>query len=92
MMAPVLIRGGINMAVDKKKLRVINKLFEQGHETEKEINALTARDMVSIPDIAVADMAEILKLQDAIKAGKVISYLSGKLNEPTKREDEKHDV
>lgn len=79
------------MAVDKKKLRVINKLFEQGHETEKEINALTARDMVSIPDIAVADMAEILKLQDAIKAGKVISYLSGKPEVSKKQEVESHD-
>jgi len=48
--------------------------------------------MVVIPELSVADMAEIIKLQDAIKAGKVISYLAGKLNEPKKKEDEKHDV
>ena len=80
------------MTMDKKKMRVLNKLFEQGHGTEKEITALTARDMVVIPELSVADMAEIIKLQDAIKAGKVISYLAGKLNEPKKKEDEKHDL
>ena len=79
------------MTVDKKKLRVLNKLFEQGHGTEKEITTLTARDMVAIPDLSVADMAEIIKLQDAIKSGKVISYLSGKPEVSKNQEVGSHD-
>lgn len=75
------------MAVSKKNIKIIIKLFENGYRTEKAITMLTARDMVKISGISVVEMAEIIRLQDAIKAGKVISYLSGELEKTKESED-----
>lgn len=78
------------MSANKRNIRVLNKLFDNGFTTEKAITTLSARDMVQISGITVVEMAEIIRLQDAIKDGKVISYLSGELEKGKESEETEH--
>lgn len=67
------------MAIDKTKQKVLNKLFEQGFGTEKEISAIGVPELVLLrltPD----ENELVLELQNAIKAHKVLSWLSGSEN------------
>ena len=63
------------MGINKLSLRVLNKLFDNGYCTEKSIQGMNIKEMLYIKGITVPEMTEITKLQEAIKAGKVISYL-----------------
>ncbi|MDE5994545.1 MAG: hypothetical protein K2G60_03430 [Oscillospiraceae bacterium] len=63
--------------VDKKRLSVLTKVIESGRSDDKAILAITSREMTSLCK-DMNEMSELLDLQDAIKAGKVIQYLAGK--------------
>jgi hypothetical protein len=65
------------MTVNPKLIRVINKIFEAGFSTEKDIAAMTMDDILGMPGMTVADIAIINDLQKSIKANKVISFLGG---------------
>ena len=65
------------MAIDKTVLRVMNKLFDAGYVTEKEMTSLTIKDLTEIKGLTVPEIVEVAKLQDAVKANRVISYISG---------------
>jgi len=65
------------MAVNQKTIRVLNKIFETGFTTEKEIIAMTMDDILGIQGITIADMAVINDLQKSIKTNKVITLLGG---------------
>jgi len=65
------------MAVNQKTIRVLNKIFETGFTTEKEIIAMTMDDILGIQGITIADMAVINDLQKSIKTNKVITFLGG---------------
>lgn len=77
------------MTVNKNTLRVLNKLFENGYLTEKEIQGMDVKKMVHIKGITVQEIMELTNLQDAIKSNKVISYLSR--DDIKEREDEKNE-
>lgn len=63
--------------VDKKRLTLLTKVIESGRADDKAILAITSRDMTSLCK-DMSEMKELLDLQDAVKAGKVIQYLAGK--------------
>lgn len=65
------------MTVNQKTIRVLNKMFEAGFTTEKEITAMTMDDILNMKGITIADMAVINELQKSIKANKVITFLGG---------------
>ena len=65
------------MTVNQKIIRVLNKMFEAGFTTEKEITAMTMDDILNMKGITIADMAVINDLQKSIKANKVITFLVG---------------
>jgi len=65
------------MAINQKAIKVINKIFDAGFNSEKEIAAMTMDDILAIQGITVADIALINDLQKSIKNNKVISYLGG---------------
>lgn len=65
------------MTVNQKIIRVLNKMFEAGFTTEKEITAMTMDDILNMKGITIADMAVINDLQKSIKANKVITFLGG---------------
>ena len=68
--------------LDKTVVRVMNRLFEKGYTTEKDISALDLRDQLELQLTAQNEVKVIVELKDAVKQGKVISYLSGELNKP----------
>lgn len=71
--------------LDKTVVRVMNRLFEKGYTTEKDISALDLRDQLELQLTAQNEVKVIVELKDAVKQGKVISYLSGELNKPAEK-------
>ncbi|MDY4443913.1 MAG: hypothetical protein SPE35_07165 [Butyricicoccus sp.] len=65
------------MEIDKKKIKILNRLFAVGYENEKSIAAMTMDDILALDGISVADISLINELQKAIKSNKVIAFLSG---------------
>lgn len=87
--------GGVKLPFDnkmgknQKAIKVLQRLFDAGYVTEKEIVNMTMDEMLALPGVNVADLFIISELQKSIKANKVISYLSGKkeVKEETKGAD-----
>ncbi len=67
------------MAAIKGNFKVLSKLFDNDLKTEDSIKNLRLEDIVKTKGFVMEDLGEIVKLQNAIKKGKVISYLSGEL-------------
>lgn len=72
-----------NKITFQQKTRVLNKLFENDINTEKELQNLSLKSIVAIKGITVAEMNIIAELQEAAKAGKLFSYLGGVDDEPS---------
>ena len=76
--------GGVKLPFDnkmgknQKAIKVLQRLFDAGYGTEKEIVNMTMDEMFALPGVNVADLCIISELQKRIKTNKVISYLSGK--------------
>lgn len=66
------------MGKNQKAIKVLQRLFDAGYGTEKEIVNMTMDEMLALPGVNVADLCIISELQKSIKANKVISYLSEK--------------
>ena len=67
----------------QQKIKVLNKLFDSGCTTEKELQKLDIGKILAIPGITVPDMAIILELQTNTKSNKLFSYLGGDESERT---------
>ena len=76
--------GGDNLPFDdemgknQKAIKVLQRLFDAGYGTEKEIVNMAMDEMLALPGVNVEDLCIISELQKSIKANKVISYLSEK--------------
>lgn len=60
----------------QQKVKVMNKLFEAGCDTEKKLQQLDMEAILKIPNITIPDMNVIMELQKQTKANKLFSYLS----------------
>lgn len=69
------------------KVKVLQKLFESGCKSEKELQCLTMEAILKIPNITIPDMTVIMKLQKQTKANKLFSYLGGGNDEPKEQSD-----
>ena len=58
-------------------IRVLNKLFEAGVDTDKKILDLKIEDVLTLPNITVNEIKEVTGIQKALRAKRMISYLSG---------------
>ena len=70
-----------------KKLKLLAKLFSLSFRSEKEITSISLSRMLELPKTSIEEMKMILKLQESIKSGKVISFLSGKNSEENQNRD-----
>lgn len=61
----------------QQKVKVLNKLFENGYDTEKKLQQLNMECLLKIQGITISDMAVIIELQKQTKTGRLYSYLSG---------------
>ncbi len=73
-----IIRFDDEMGKNQKAIKVLQRLFDAGYGTEKEIVNMTMDEMLALPGVNVVDLCIISELQKSIKANKVISYLSEK--------------
>ncbi len=65
----------------QQKVKVINKLIDSGHDTEKKLAKLDTQSILAIKGITIPDMQIIIQLQEAIKGNKLFSYLGGGTDE-----------
>lgn len=59
----------------QQKFKVLNKLFEAGFKTEKDLQSINFQNVFSIPNLTVQEMSIISKLQTNTKGNKLYSYL-----------------
>lgn len=64
------------MAIDKTKLKVLSKLFDNGYVTEKAIMNFNLEDIRVIECYSPGEIAALIGLKEAAKGNKVISFLS----------------
>ncbi len=67
-------------ATFQTKSRVLNKLFENGYTTEKELQSLSLEKALAINGITIPELTVIMELQKYAKAGKLYSYLGGDID------------
>ena len=65
------------MAINKTIIKILNKLSEKGYVSEKAIMNLSLEDICKIECYAPAEIEALIRLKEAVKSNKVISYLSG---------------
>ena len=70
--------------INNKAVRSLSKLMEAGFNDEKAILAMTVEDILALPNISVAEIGMISKIQKAVKANKVIAFLGGEEDMATK--------
>ena len=63
------------------KSRVLNKLFENGYTTEKELQSLSLEKALAINGITIPELTTIMEIQKHAKAGKLYSYLGGETDD-----------
>ncbi len=73
------------MAIEKVKIRVLNKLFDKEIRDEKAIAAIGLKELVDLK-LTPDETAELFDLQNAVKKNKVISYLAGEQDAPKREE------
>lgn len=59
----------------QQKFKVLNKLFEAGFKTEKNLQSINFQNDFSIPNLTVQEMSIISELQINTKGNKLYSYL-----------------
>ena len=65
----------------QQRMRVLNKLYNYGCKTEKDLQKLTLENILEINGITIPEMSVITELQKQVKAGTLYSYLGGGENE-----------
>lgn len=76
-------------ATFQNKVKVLNKLFDSGCDTEKKLQQLDMESILKIPNITIPDMGVIMELQKNTKSGKLFSYLGGGSDVAVKSNNEK---
>ena len=71
-------------ATFQNKVKVLNKLFDSGCDTEKKLQQLDMEAILKIPIISIRDLGGIMELQKNTKSGKLFSYLGGGSDEAVK--------
>ena len=71
--------------INKRNLRAVTRLIEAGITDEKEIVNLGISRLLTIPNITIQELSAINELQKAVKAGKVISFLAGEVDDEAGR-------
>lgn len=67
--------------IDKTVTKVLNKLFESGYCNEKDIINLKIEDLIIIGCFSMMEIEVIVKLKEAVKNNKIISFMSGNTHE-----------
>lgn len=63
------------------KIKVLQKLFDAGCNTEKKLQDLKMEDILNITGITVPEMREITEIQKQVRNRTLYSYLGGGTDE-----------
>lgn len=63
--------------INNKAVRSIAKLIEAGFDDEKKIAGMTVDDMLKLPNVNISELMMISRIQKAVRANKVITFLGG---------------
>lgn len=63
--------------INSKAMKSITKIIEAGFNSEKEVLAMTMDDILSLPNISIAEVGRINEIQKAVKANKILTFLGG---------------
>ncbi len=63
--------------MNNKAVRTITKLLEAGFDNEKAVTSMTIDEILSLPNISVAEIGMVNEIQKAVRANKVITFLGG---------------
>ena len=78
------------MTADKSKLKTLNKLTDEGFDTEKKITSIDMK--VAYEHGLSGEIGVILELQEAIRDRKVIAYLCNALEDAKPKSSEKKGI
>lgn len=81
-----------NKITFQQKVKVMNKLFEAGCDTEKKLQQLDMEAILKIPNITIPDMNVIMELQKQTKANKLFSYLGNGSDDKSENRGVAYDV
>jgi hypothetical protein len=70
-----------------QKVKVLQKLFDFGCKTEKDLQALSMESILQIDGITIQDMTVIMTLQKQVKAHTLFSYLGGGDSEQNRNDE-----
>ena len=59
----------------QQKVKVMNKLFDNGYNTEKKLQQLDMEQTLKIPGITIPDTGVIMELQKSSASKRLFSYL-----------------
>ena len=62
--------------LNKQKIKVLTKLIDAGFSSEKDILALGLSEIADMENISKPEISVICELKKAIKANRVISFLT----------------
>lgn len=63
------------MKINKKHVRLLEKLITKGYDTEKKIAAITIEEILDLPVKNIAELREVEETKKAIGAKKLFEYL-----------------
>ena len=72
-------------ATFQNKVKVLNKLFDSGCDTEKKLQQLDMEAILKSPEYHYSRYGVIMELQKNTKSGKLFSYLGGGSDENSKK-------
>ena len=70
-----------NVITPQQRFKVLNKLFEAGFKSEKDLQSINFQNVFRIEGLTVQDMSIISELQQYTKSNKLYSYLGGMFDE-----------
>lgn len=62
---------------DQKRMAVLKKVIDKGFDDEKKVVSITAEQMITFCR-SIDEISNIVELQKAIKANRLIPFLAGK--------------
>lgn len=63
--------------INSKAVKTMTKLLEAGFDNEKAITSMTIDEILSLPNISVAEIGMVNEIQKAVRANKVVTFLGG---------------
>lgn len=76
----------------QQKIKVLGKVIEAGHNTEKKLAQLSIEDILKIPNITILEINIITEIQKSVKSKSLITYLGNGDDEQPQSKGDKNEL